>query len=401
MTANTSINAQREHSSLNLALHRAVKYSQILIKKQSITPEDAGCQNWIASKLDNLGFDVEQYQINAVSNLIATRGKESRTLAYAGHTDVVPVNDKSLWKVEPFEAKIINDVLVGRGAVDMKTSLGAMLAAMEDVIAQGHVPSIQWQVLLTSDEEGEAEFGTKTIIEKLEKRECCPDYCLVGEPTSETQSGDIMKVGRRGSISGKLEVKGKQGHVAYAGINRNAIHLASEIIHALEDIDWDAGSDDFPGTTLQVTYVNSGEFTDNITPGKCEVCFNIRFSHRYDLKDVQEAVQDQIRTLSVADEGLRDLNIEWDRYCAPYFTYNDDDSCFISVVESAIHKVTGIFPRLSTSGGTSDGRFISSKNTQVLELGLPNNTIHQVNERVRLSEIVRLYDIYKKILLSF
>ena len=381
--------------------HKAIRYAQTLIQKKSITPDDAGCQTWIANKLKQIGFEIESYQTNGVSNLIASRGKSNKIFAYAGHTDVVPAANIELWDVDPFAAAIQNGMLIGRGAVDMKTSLAAMLAAMEDVIAGGHKSKTQWQMLLTSDEEGEAEFGTKTIVEKLTQEQRLPDYCLVGEPTSEAVTGDVIKVGRRGAISGKLVVQGKQGHVAYAGISRNAIHLASEIIYALEHIQWDTGSNDFPGTSLQVTYINSGDFTDNIIPGKCEICFNVRFSHRHQLPDIQQSVQQQIASLPLSKDVIEHLKIEWDRYCAPYFTHDIEEYSLISTVELAINQVSGIFPRLSTSGGTSDGRFLSSEKTQVLELGLPNKTIHQVNERTSLKEIHRLYLIYKQVLLNF
>ncbi len=384
-----------------LHTHKAVRYARALIKKRSVTPDDAGCQAWIAGKLNKIGFETERYQINGVSNLIASKGRYDKIFAYAGHTDVVPAPNTGLWDVNPFAAAVKNDMLIGRGAVDMKTSLAAMLAAAEDVIADGYQPKTQWQMLLTSDEEGEAQYGIKTIVERLIRQERLPDYCLVGEPTGESRTGDVIKVGRRGAISGRLVISGRQGHVAYAGISRNAIHLASEIIYALERIQWDTGSNDFPGTSLQVTYINSGDFTDNIVPGKCEIRFNIRFSHQYKLSDIQRDVLRRIASLPLSEEVTANLDIEWERHCPPYFTRNVEGDSLISVVESAINQVTGIFPRLSTSGGTSDGRFLSNDTTQVLELGLPNKTIHQVNERASLREIHQLYLIYRQVLLNF
>ena len=401
MPVNTPNYNTAHHKSGELPSHKSVYYAQALIQKRSITPDDAHCQTWIASKLEKLGFDTEHYQTNGVSNLIATRGNAGKIFAFAGHTDVVPAGELERWDVNPFDAEIRDDVLFGRGAVDMKTSLAAMLAAMEDVIKTGFQPKTKWQFLLTSDEEGEAEFGTKTIVQRLRQQKQLPDYCLVGEPTSEHQTGDVIKIGRRGAISGKLVVLGKQGHVAYAGKSRNAIHLASEIIYALEQIKWDEGSNDFPGTSLQVTHINSGDFTDNIVPGKCEICFNIRFSHRYELVDIQQKVQQQLASLPLSQEVITYLTIDWQRHCTPYFTHNVEGISLISVAEAAINKVTGVYPRLSTSGGTSDGRFLSSNHTQVLDLGLPNKTIHQVNERIAVEEIYKLYEIYKQILLSF
>ena len=403
MSLKTSLSLPTElkQNVFNLEFHNAVRYAQILIKKKSVTPDDAGCQVWLAQKLKKIGFSIDLYEQNGVLNLIAYRGRKNKCFAFAGHTDVVPANEPELWSTPPYEANIKNGVLFGRGSVDMKTALAAMLAAMEDVLAEGYQPKTQWQFLLTSDEEGEAEYGTKTIVSKLIEQNMIPDYCLVGEPTSEIQTGDVIKVGRRGSISGELTVRGKQGHVAYAGVSRNAIHLASEIIYAIEHIEWDEGSEDLPGTTVQVTYINSGDFTDNIVPGKCEICFNVRFSHRYDLNDIKDKIMAKIQSLQISEQCLRNLSIEWNRYCSPYFICDTEHDSFVSIAETAINQIMGGVPRLSTSGGTSDGRFISSDKTQVLELGLPNKTIHQVNEHTKLTDIYQLYLIYKKILQCF
>ncbi|MGB0892770.1 MAG: succinyl-diaminopimelate desuccinylase [Parashewanella sp.] len=381
--------------------HKAVKYAQYLIRKPSVTPEDAGCQAWFAQKLQKLDFEVQCYEVEGVSNLIAHRGSCDKTFAFAGHTDVVPACESHLWQVPPFDAEIVNGELIGRGAVDMKTSLAVMLAAMEDVLDAGFQPKTSWQFLLTSDEEGEAEFGTRTIVDHLASQNRLPDYCLVGEPTSDRVSGDMVKIGRRGAISGKLFIRGKQGHVAYAGHTKNAIHIASMVVYALEQLTWDVGSDDFPGTSLQVTYINSGNFTDNIVPGRCEICFNIRYSHRYSLSDIQQRIQQLLSELDLPDAVLSQFEIQWERHCPPYFNQDNKTDSLVSKAESAIHQVTGSYPRLSTSGGTSDGRFLASEKTQILELGLPNKTIHQVNERAKLEDIHSLYQIYKAVLLQF
>ncbi|RLV58214.1 succinyl-diaminopimelate desuccinylase [Parashewanella curva] len=385
-----------------LAEHKAIKYTQELIRKRSVTPEDAGCQTWLQEKLEALGFTVERFQDHDVSNLIAERKGQSDTrFAFAGHTDVVPASEPHLWQVPPFDAEIVDETLIGRGAVDMKSALAVMMAAMEDVLAEGYQPKTCWQWLITSDEEGEAEYGTRTIVEKLLGRQAMPEYCLVGEPTSDNISGDVIKIGRRGAISGKMVVRGKQGHVAYAGHSRNAIHLASVIINALEEMVWDKGSDDFPGTSLQVTYVNSGDFTDNIVPGRCEICFNVRYSHRYTLAQIEQKIMDCLQKLPISNKSLKQLEIEWERHCLPYFTKNEQASSLIAMAERAVHRVTSCYPRLSTSGGTSDGRFIASEHCQVLELGLPNRTIHQVNERAKLQDIYQLYLIYVSLLKQF
>ncbi|WP_133407845.1 succinyl-diaminopimelate desuccinylase [Parashewanella tropica] len=385
-----------------LSDHKAVKYTQELIRKRSVTPEDAGCQAWLQNKLEALDFTVERYQSHGVSNLIAERkGQTDTRFAFAGHTDVVPASEPHLWKVPPFDAEIVAEELIGRGAVDMKSGLAVMMAAMEDVIAEGYQPKMSWQWLITSDEEGEAEFGTRTIVEKLQSRQSMPEYCLVGEPTSDSKSGDVIKIGRRGAISGKMVVRGKQGHVAYAGHSRNAIHLASVIINALEQMRWDKGSDDFPGTSLQVTYVNSGDFTDNIVPGRCEVYFNVRYSHRFTLTEIEKKVMDCLHSVPLTQIALEQLDIEWERHCQPYFTQDNKSSSLVAMAERAVHNVTSYYPRLSTSGGTSDGRFIASDDCQVLELGLPNRSIHQVNERAKLVDIYQLYHIYKQLLKQF
>ncbi len=380
---------------------KAVKYSQTLIKKRSVTPEDASCQPWLAKKLQKMGFTIELYKTQGVSNLIASFGSAPTRFAFAGHTDVVPAPQPELWQVPPFDGEIVDDELIGRGAVDMKSALAVMVAAMEDVLASGYQPKTCWQFLVTSDEEGEAEFGTRTIVERLIQDDSLPDYCVVGEPTSDRNTGDVIKVGRRGAVSATIIVNGKQGHVAYAGYAENAVHLASTIVNTLEKTTWDEGCDDFPGTGLQVTYINSGAFTDNIIPGRCEICFNVRYSHRYSLADIQEKIMNRLMALPLSEAALQSLDIKWERHCQPYFTQDKKQDSLIAKAELAIHSVTGIFPRLSTSGGTSDGRFLASDTTQVLELGLPNKTIHQVNERSKLADIHHLYHIYCELLRQF
>ncbi|QDF74595.1 succinyl-diaminopimelate desuccinylase [Shewanella marisflavi] len=382
----------------NLNQHKAVRYTSELIRRRSITPEDAGCQQWLGAKLAALGFKVSHYQDQGVSNLLAELDERPALLALAGHTDVVPPGDLSRWQSPPFAATLAGDLLIGRGAVDMKSGLAVMLAAVEDHINCHGMPGANWQFIVTSDEEGEAEFGTRALVERLAALGRLPKYCVVAEPTADKRAGDVIKIGRRGAISARLSLKGKQGHVAYPKKAVNALHMAARVMQALETLSWDEGSDDFPGTSLQVTHVDSGEFTDNIVPGSCEICFNIRYSYRYSQGDIIERIQRCLDDLALGEDAIC---LQWERGCQPYHTQENDGQSLIAQVESAIFEVTASFPRLSTSGGTSDGRFLSSPQTQVIELGLPNHTIHQVNERVEIAEIVRLYQIYRALLRRF
>ncbi|CAM4118659.1 succinyl-diaminopimelate desuccinylase [Shewanella aquimarina] len=394
------------HASLNkanlnqadLSQHKAVRYCRELMRRPSITPEDAGCQRWLGAKLEAMGFVVSHYQDHGVSNLLASLDERPAQLALAGHTDVVPPGDLSRWQTPPFAATLVGETLIGRGAVDMKSGLAVMLAAVEDHIACHGLPKANWQFIVTSDEEGEAEFGTRALVERLAAAQRLPKYCVVAEPTADKQAGDVIKIGRRGAISARLQLKGKQGHVAYPKNAVNALHMAARVMQALEALSWDEGSDDFPGTSLQVTHVDSGSFTDNIVPGSCEICFNIRYSYRYSEAGIIERIQSCLDALALGKDAI---NLRWERGCTPYHTQENGQQSLIAQVEAAIFEVTASFPRLSTSGGTSDGRFLSSPQTQVIELGLPNHSIHQVNERVELAQIVRLYQIYRALLTRF
>lgn len=378
----------------SLSIPRSIEYSQALIQRPSVTPVDHGCQQWLAQKLQALGFGCHFIYEQGVSNLIASIGQGEQTLAFVGHTDVVPPGPLEKWTVDPFAGVIVDNELVGRGAADMKTGIAAMLAAIERHILSGLAINKRMLWLITSDEEGEAEYGSKAIKDYLDSQGIRLDYCIVGEPTANRHSGDVIKVGRRGAISARLEVKGKQGHVAYPQYADNAIHNMGKVISVLNGIAWDQGSDDFPGTSLQITHIDSGTFTDNIVPAHCRICFNIRYSHQYSQQSLMAAIHHALAPL-----GL-DFRLQWERPCEPYFTQPRDRHCLIDYVERAIHKTTGSFPSLSTSGGTSDGRFFASPTTQVVELGVPNHSIHQVNERVHIAELVTLEDIYSELLQS-
>ena len=387
--------------SLNPADHKVVQYAQSLIRKVSVTPDDGGCQAWINEKLAALGFSIDCWQVEGVTNTIAILGQGSKRLAFAGHTDVVPPGALERWSHSPYAAVIVEGALIGRGAVDMKSGLAAMLAALENHIQEHGVPDdIQYQFLMTSDEEGPAESGTQEIVRKLRLWDLLPDYCVIAEPTATKVSGDAIRIGRRGAISGRVTLQGKQGHVAYPSDTCNAINLAAEVISLLQGLTWDSGCEDFPGTSLQVTWVNSGAFVDNLVPGCCELCFNVRFSHKYTLDEIKLRIENALdRQMEAWTDAF--WQIEWDRYCEPYFTPAGLDDSLIARVERAVVKQTGQYPCLSSSGGTSDGRFLASDHTQVVELGLPNATIHQINEQAKLEDIVSLYQIYRNLLLEF
>ena len=370
----------------------SIQYSQQLIRRRSITPVDAGCQAWLAEKLKTLGFETIHINANGVTNTVAWIGEGEKNIAFAGHTDVVPPGPEDHWSVPPFNAQIVGDELIGRGAADMKTGVAAMLAATERFLASSKHLKHRFYWLITSDEEGEAEYGSKVICEWLRARNIRLDMCIVGEPTAHQFTGDNIKIGRRGALSAKLQVRGKQGHVAYPQYADNAVHKMQKMMANLLAIQWDEGSDDFPGTGLQITYVNSGDFTDNIVPATCELCFNIRYSHKYSEDELIELINAEVSKV------CEQFKLVWERPCVPYFTHNKDTDSLISAIEKAIHNNTGKFPLLSTSGGTSDGRFFANEHTQVVEVGVPNKTIHQVNERIHLADLVTLEDIYTDLL---
>lgn len=379
-----------QKSSLQYA--KSIQHSLELMSRKSITPQDAGCQDWLVSKLSALGFECHQFEVEGVKNLIASVGESDRSVAFAGHTDVVPPGPIDKWRVDPFNPEIIGDELIGRGSADMKTGVAAMLAAVQRVLTPGTKLNNRFLWLITSDEEGEAEFGSKEIKKYLDASGIKLDHCIIGEPTAKSATGDTIKVGRRGAISGRIHVSGKQGHVAYPQYADNAIHKMAKVIEAISSIEWDTGSVDFPGTSLQITHIDSGAFTDNIVPASCKICFNIRYSHKYDMDALEQLIEEKV------SEVTEEFELQWERPCVPYFTHHKHQSSLIASVERAIFSNTGRYPVLSTAGGTSDGRFFSDDHTQVVEIGVPNKTIHQVNERIHLSDLATLEDIYTDLL---
>ena len=378
----------------SVALARSIYFAEVLMARASITPQDAGCQSYLMYKLEKLGFVCEKHTINGVSNLVARWGQGSNHFAFCGHTDVVPPGPLDKWKSPPFSPVISQNKLYGRGAADMKTGIAAMLAATERTIDSLDDSKVSFWWLITSDEEGEAEWGSKWIAEYLASKNVQLDMCLVGEPSASATTGDTIKIGRRGSLSGTIHITGKQGHVAYPKTAVNAIHKASNVINALTQHPFDKGSEDFPGTTLQITHMGTGSFTDNIVPSAVRVEFNVRYSWQFDQKGLSTLLRSIINSVDP------EAQVSFSRPCEAYLSKpkSNAEHCLIACVEKAIKGATGRYPVISTSGGTSDGRFFASEHTQVLEVGVPNTTIHQINEHIHVSDLLTLEDIYTDIL---
>ena len=378
----------------SIAPARSIYFAEVLMARASITPQDAGCQSYLIYKLEKLGFFCEKYTINGVSNLIARWGQGTNHFAFSGHTDVVPPGPLDKWKSPPFSPVISKNKLYGRGAADMKTGIAAMLAATERTIASLDKEKVSFWWLITSDEEGEAEWGSKWIAEYLASKNVQLDMCLVGEPSASASTGDTIKIGRRGSLSGTIHIAGKQGHVAYPKTAVNAIHKASNVINALTQHPFDEGSDDFPGTSLQITHMDTGSFTDNIVPSAVRIEFNVRYSWQFNQNSLSVLLRSIINSIDTEAE------VSFSRPCEAYLSKpkSNAEHCLIACVEKAIKGATGRYPVISTSGGTSDGRFFASEHTQVVEVGVPNTTIHQINEHIHVSDLLTLEDIYTDIL---
>ncbi|MFV3304110.1 succinyl-diaminopimelate desuccinylase [Pseudomonas sp. NY15181] len=361
-----------------------------LIRRPSVTPVDADCQQLMMQRLDACGFALEPMRIEEVDNFWALRqgrdGANGPVLCFAGHTDVVPTGPEQAWQHQPFNALIDADgMLCGRGAADMKGSLASMIIATERFVADhpDHRGSIAY--LITSDEEGPAHHGTKAVVERLKARNERLDWCIVGEPSSTTLVGDIVKNGRRGSLGATLTVRGKQGHVAYPHLAKNPIHLAAPALAELAAEHWDNGNDYFPPTSFQISNINGGTGATNVIPGELKVIFNFRFSTESTVEGLQQ------RVAAILDKHGLEWHIDWALSGLPFLTQPGE---LLDGVAAAILAVTGRETTPSTSGGTSDGRFIATMGTQVVELGPVNATIHQVDERVLASDLDVLTEIY-------
>ncbi|AFL74545.1 succinyl-diaminopimelate desuccinylase [Thiocystis violascens] len=360
-----------------------------LIARPSVTPDDRGCQDLMAERLAALGFRIEPMPFGEVTNLWARRGDTGPVFCFAGHTDVVPTGPLDRWNSDPFVPTIRDGRLYGRGAADMKGSLAAMVTAVESFVAEypDHTGSIAF--LITSDEEGPSIDGTVKVVERLEQRGEKIDYALVGEPSSRERLGDTIKNGRRGSLNGFLKVRGKQGHVAYPQLALNPFHVSAPALTALCAEVWDQGNEHFPPTSFQIANLNMGTGAENVIPGQLEVQFNLRFSTEL----TPEIIQTRVRRM--LDAGGFDYDLTWRLSGSPFLTPAGE---LVAASRAAIRTVTGLDTQLSTSGGTSDGRFIAPTGAQVVELGPLNATIHQIDECVGVEELDQLSDIYRLIL---
>ncbi len=371
------------------AQNATVLLAQDLIRRASITPEDAGCQTLLAQRLSALGFAIHPLRFDAVDNLWAVHGTEGPLFCFAGHTDVVPTGDPAAWREPPFAANIVDDVLIGRGSADMKGSVAAMVTAVERFLSANPNPPFRLAFLITSDEEGVAINGTVKVIEWLKTKDERIDWCLVGEPSSRLALGDEYKIGRRGSITGNLIIHGKQGHVAYPHLADNPVHRAAPFLAELTAIEWDRGNAHFPPSTLQIAHIHAGTGANNVIPGVLSVQFNLRFNTESTVEHIQTRVADLL-----ARHQLRHT-LNWSLSGQPFLTRTGD---FVAAVEAAVAQITGIKPRPSTAGGTSDGRFIAPTGAQVIELGPLNATIHQIDEQVPVAHLVDLSNIYEALL---
>ncbi|HKB60872.1 MAG TPA: succinyl-diaminopimelate desuccinylase [Gallionellaceae bacterium] len=363
-----------------------LELTQQLISRRSLTPHDEGCLDLIGSRLEPLGFKLERMRCGEVDNLWARRGTEGPVVCFAGHTDVVPTGPADKWSSDPFTATIRDGMLFGRGASDMKGSLAAFVTGIEKFVAQHprHQGSIA--LLLTSDEEGIAVDGTVRVVEALQARGEKLDYCIVGEPTSVGKTGDTIKNGRRGSLSGTLTVKGVQGHIAYPHLVKNPIHLAAPAIAELAATVWDEGNEYFPPTSWQISNIRGGTGATNVVPGTVEILFNFRHSTASTVESLKQRVH------AILDKHGFEYDLEWEQSSGkPYLTPRGD---LVDAVSAAIKEVAGIDTELSTSGGTSDGRFIADICPQVIELGPLNATIHKINECVAVADLDALSEIY-------
>lgn len=368
---------------------QTIKLALDLISRPSVTPEDAGCQQTMVARLQAIGFNAELLHFEDVDNFWARRGDSGPLFTFAGHTDVVPTGPLDQWDSHPFEPEIRDGYLFGRGAADMKGSLAAFVTACERFVAKHPQHKGSIALLITSDEEGPSINGTIKVVETLEERDEKIDWCLVGEPSSSDKVADVIKNGRRGSLGARLVVHGIQGHVAYPHLADNPVHRVAPAMAELAAIEWDRGNDHFPPTTFQISNIHAGTGATNVIPGDVEVIFNFRFSTETTADELQQKVE------AIFSQHQLDYTIEWTLSGQPFLTPEGE---LVSAACEAIQEIAGIEAELSTSGGTSDGRFIAPTGAQVLELGPINATIHKVNECVSIEDLDTLSDIYEKIL---
>lgn len=360
-----------------------------LIRRPSVTPDDAGCQDMLAQRLAPLGFGNETMQFSDVTNLWARRGDASPVLCFAGHTDVVPPGDEQLWSSAPFEPTLRAGCIYGRGSADMKSGLAAMIIAIERFVTAHPEHGGSIAMLITSDEEGRARDGTLKVVERLTERGERIDWCVLGEPSSESALGDIVRIGRRGSLSGILTVRGVQGHVAYPQLADNPIRRFAPVLDELHRIEWDQGNDYFPPTSFQVVDVRAGIGAPNVTPGELSARFNFRYSTEWTHETLRARVE------RIFESHEIDYELNWHLSGEPFLTR---PGRLIDAVSKAVAENTGRKPELSTGGGTSDGRFISPAGVDVVELGPVNASIHKVDEHVRADDVLGLTRMYQRVM---
>ena len=367
-----------------------IELLQNLLKIKSISPNDMGCFDVIEKELRELGFNCERINYLNVENLYATFGNSGKLFCFLGHTDVVPTGPEEKWKYPPFSATIDGDILYGRGAADMKASVAAFIESAKEFINSSSKMNFRLGILLTSNEEGSAKDGfIDQIIEKMIKDNEIIDFCLVGEPTSSKKVADCARIGRRGSLGGHLKIYGEQGHIAYPEKVINPILLSGDLISNLNNKIWDNGNDAFDPTSFQISNISSGTGAHNVVPGELELTFNFRFS--------PESSEDSLKSEfeSVLNEHNLNYDLEWELNGLPYYT---KDNFFIEIVSNSVKEVTDYRPELNAKGGTSDGRFVAKMNSEIVELGPVNKSIHQIDEHIKISELWTLKEIYTKIL---
>ncbi len=365
---------------------------QNLLKIKSISPNDMGCFNVIENELKEIGFNCERINYLNVENLYATTGDSGKLLCFLGHTDVVPTGPEEKWKYPPFSATIDGDILYGRGAADMKASVAAFIESAKEFINESSEINFRLGILLTSNEEGTAKDGfIDQIIEKMIEGNEIIDFCLVGEPTSSKKVADCARIGRRGSLGGHLKIYGKQGHIAYPEKVVNPISLSGDLISNLNNKIWDNGNDAFDPTSFQISNISSGTGAHNVVPGDIELTFNFRFSP----ESTEQSLKSEFE--SMLNEQNLNYDLDWELNGLPYYTKNN---FFIDIVSNSVKEITDYMPELNAKGGTSDGRFVAKMNSEIVELGPVNKSIHQIDEHIKISELWTLKDIYKQILIN-
>ncbi len=366
-----------------------IEATQTLIRKASVTPDDAGCMDWIIKQLDDCNIRVESFDHRDVKNLLISHGDGAPHLVFLGHTDVVPTGREEDWVSPPFEPTIRDGLMYGRGTADMKGSIAAYLVAFKQFLVENPAHKGTASILLTSDEEGAADYGIRYVAPELAKRNIKLDYCIVGEPSSTSRLGDVIKVGRRGSLGGTLVIHGKQGHVAYPHLAENPVHISADFIKTITQHTWDEGNEFFPPTSFQISNISAGTGATNVIPGDLNLEFNFRYSTEVTHTQLQQFTESLLNDL-----GLN-YSIKWKLNGEPFLT---KQGALVDACVNGVEEVCGISPELSTSGGTSDGRFIAPLGVEVVELGPRNATIHQLNECVSVDDLKQLEVVYGRII---